>query len=111
VRVRRQEPRRHWHRRKTDRSRWRWMRIWLTVVTCLWILATWSNHSQSEQIQDERAHSIMRSCTEQNDRNKNTKAKIPADAPERDRQVTIALIDALAPVRDCDLLVQQTVNR
>lgn len=64
----------------------------------------------TEQINDERARNVRANCLDQNDRNESTKAAIPESASSEGRKVTESLIDALAPVRDCEALVAEQVG-
>jgi hypothetical protein len=73
----------------------------------------------AEQIQRERARNIRSGCAESNARNRNTKRELDrliSELPARRRERAQAssagtrlLIDALAPVRDCDSLVERQV--
>lgn len=74
------------------------------------------------QIQDERARNIEQNCAEQNRRNRASvdeldrllaqrSADASAEQVRRSRASTKALIDALVPVRDCDLVVAQQVQK
>jgi hypothetical protein len=73
----------------------------------------------AEQIQRERARNIRSGCVESNARNRNTKRELDrliSELPARRRERAQAssagtrlLIDALAPVRDCDSLVERQV--
>jgi hypothetical protein len=60
------------------------------------------------QIQLERARNIRDNCVSQNARHDNTVTVVKANV---DKRIVIALIDALAPVRDCELLVRRQVGR
>jgi hypothetical protein len=72
-----------------------------------------------EAIQEERARATRENCRIQNAQNRNTVARVreryrllsPTERREgrESRDYTIALIDALAPVRDCKKLVKRTV--
>lgn len=79
----------------------------------------------TRDIQQQRREATVAACQETNDRNKHTvdalkagssvdKANAPDDAAraeiERRVQVTIALINALAPVQDCTELADQRVK-
>lgn len=98
--------------------------VWAAMVAMLALpAATWfaggklsATSNQTDAIQEERVANILRSCREQNDRHDATirQLRVLVDAirdraqRERARQGmagTIALIDALAPKRDCDALV------
>lgn len=95
--------------------------IALCVVTTIVDLYFWqdSNHKTSE-IQQERKNSILRSCQDQNIRHDLTIkffddqiAKLPKkerEAAKAQRATTILFISALAPKRDCDKLVAQSVG-
>lgn len=65
---------------------------------------------QIAQQQAERARSLRLSCEQTNKRNRNTKRIVRRFPPSPGRSVTFLLIDALAPVQDCDALVRQRVN-
>jgi hypothetical protein len=79
------------------------------------------NAARVQQINDERAANVRRACEDVNSRHDATILKlraivrdIPA-GPRRDRAEagmasTIALIDALAPKRDCPALVRRQVT-
>lgn len=84
-----------------------------------------SNQDFAKEIQDQRRESILSSCRAQNARNSATKNALTAgsdedirNAPtvaareevERRRDVTLALIDALAPPEDCDEAVKRAVQ-
>lgn len=61
------------------------------------------------RIQQERVRNIRSGCADQNDRNKDTKRAFRRQLPPppgEARRFTFALLDALAPVRDCDAVVQ-----
>lgn len=79
----------------------------------------------TRDIQQQRREATLASCTETNDRNKDTKEALKAGSNQdqansedtiskeeiqRRTAVTLALIDALVPVRDCDKLVSRTVQ-
>jgi hypothetical protein len=75
----------------------------------------------AEQIQRERIRSIRLSCEAQNRRNRNTIETLdelilgmpPGPRKKRAKQNrvgTVLLINALAPVRDCDRLVEDTAG-
>jgi hypothetical protein len=92
--------------------------IWSFAVgaASLWLL--YDNARQGDQIQEQRREAVMRSCTEQNDRNQRTISELDrllAVSPRRPgaqerRDGTVALIQALVPRRDCDKLVRETVR-
>lgn len=84
-----------------------------------------SNRQFAKDIQAERRDSIARSCKQQNARNKATKDALVAGSDEdqanaaneaaraeirRRRDVTLALIDALAPAEDCKAAVEAAVK-
>lgn len=57
-------------------------------------------------LQAERVRNIRTGCVELNDRNVDTKREVSAQIPDRRRaQVTLALVDRLVPIRDCEQLV------
>lgn len=74
-----------------------------------------SAHNLAEQIQEERVRSIRENCEASNARNRETKRRLdrlirelPVERRARAKASaagTRLLIDALAPVRDCDRLV------
>lgn len=79
--------------------------------------------SQGGLIQRERADAIMRDCREGNKRHDNTihaldaimrqnirEGRTTAQQAARSRQLTILLIDALAPRQDCKALVKAAVS-
>lgn len=83
------------------------------------------NEQASIEIQTQRENSIRAQCQEQNARNRNTSNALihaagvdmasrttEAEKAEvkRRRDVTLGLIDALAPVQDCDAKVKQAVQ-
>lgn len=84
------------------------------------------NKALSQEIQAQRKDSIRALCEDQNARNKGTSQAL-IDAAQKDidsrtteaekvenrrrRDVTLALIDALAPVQDCDKVVAEAVPK
>jgi hypothetical protein len=78
-----------------------------------------ANAAFAEAIQEERARATRENCRKQNRRNHKAVARVgertrmlpPVEQREgrEGRAYTIALIDALAPVRDCEQLVERTV--
>lgn len=97
--------------------------VWLFVITVLVLFALQANSDRVDDIQRERADSIRRSCDETNQRNIDTKHRldqlidaIPSENAEeraalvRSQAFTVALIDALVPVRDCDALAEKSVS-
>lgn len=95
--------------------------IGMVALTWATVLLWFSNDARVQQINDERARNVVRSCEETNQRHDATirqlrdlVASIP-DPARRDRAEqgmasTVALIDALAPKRDCGALVAQQVD-
>jgi hypothetical protein len=93
----------------------------LTIASTAALYWLWS---QSHQIQTEREQSIRTACVDQNARHRATVAQLDARlrlavataSPAQARQIrqsrafTVALIDALAPVRDCDAVVRRSVR-
>lgn len=74
------------------------------------------NRALAASIQTQRADGYRRSCEEQNARHDRTVDRLLAlvkanGKPASAAQPTITLIDALAPVKDCDRLVQDRVQR
>jgi hypothetical protein len=85
-------------------------------------------HRQKEitrSIQTQRRESIKKTCSDQNDRNRNTtRALIKVAQPDIDasktqagknelqrrRNVTLKLVNALQPTQDCDALVKKLVK-
>jgi hypothetical protein len=67
-----------------------------------------------QSIQDERIANTRSSCETQNTRNLRTKRELRARVPDGDERrlaITVALIDALAPVRDCDVVVAEQTGK
>lgn len=72
------------------------------------------------QVQSDRESNIRRNCVSSNERHDDTVktldrlvAQVPADRRQRardGRSSTVALIDALAPKRDCDRVVEQQLH-
>jgi coenzyme F420-reducing hydrogenase beta subunit len=93
----------------------------LCAITVAVLAATvLDTHAATQQIQDERAANIRRNCEDVNDRHDETIMRLralvesmPAGArrsrAEQGMAGSVALIDALAPKRDCDRLVRQQV--
>lgn len=93
----------------------------LCIVTTVVDIYFWQDgRSKTADIQSERKDSILRSCIDQNTRHDltirfldeqigklPTKQKIEAQVQ---RKVTILFINALAPHRNCDLLVLRSVG-
>jgi hypothetical protein len=81
---------------------------------------TADNAAFAEAIQKERARATLENCQMQNARNRNTVAQVrkryrslpPAErrAGRDNRDYTIALIQALAPMRNCDRVVERAVR-
>jgi hypothetical protein len=102
--------------------------IWLVIITVVLLGAVQSNQDRIREVQAER----VAECLDQNSRNQNTKAALMAaaeediakaeeDAKRRGqipelfkneiegrRDVTLVLIDMMAPVRNCDALSGDT---
>lgn len=86
--------------------------------------ALWLNAGRTQQIQDERAANILRSCQEQNQRHdaairaldqliakaQTTAGPAQVERMRQSRASTVLLIDALAPMRDCPALVTRQVD-
>jgi hypothetical protein len=83
------------------------------------------NEEFSIEIQTQRQAAVLRSCQETNDRNRDTSARLNAAAAKdiasrdteaeknevrRRRDVTLGLIDALVPLRDCQQIVKEAVQ-
>lgn len=97
------------------------------VLLCALIVAAVANgilfyfvHQQGQQIQRERRVAIVRQCQDQNERHAETISildaqiqRLPPDRrarAEASRSATVLLIDALAPLRDCDKLADKFVK-
>lgn len=127
-------------RRRTDRGPgWlRWVRrvyetygaelqlalgIFLLVVATVVGVIAFQVRGQGNEIQDQRAEATISACEEQNARNRNTIKRLrelSAVAPARGRSAeeikagldgTISLINALAPVRDCEARARRFVQK
>lgn len=72
---------------------------------------TKANASVVAQIQIERERNVRQGCMETNARHDETVAKVKTaiSTPEM-RKVTIGLVDALAPHRDCERYVREQVE-
>lgn len=84
-----------------------------------------ANSDRVEEIQQERAANIVRGCRDQNKRHDDTVMQLDAlltiaklsvagepgraEQIEQSRDFTVALIDALAPVRDCQAVIEQQI--
>ncbi|MDP2710781.1 MAG: hypothetical protein Q8O56_06145 [Solirubrobacteraceae bacterium] len=65
-----------------------------------------------EQLQAERANSLRTGCEQTNQRNVATKRIVDQRFPDSEgREITLLPIDALAPHRDCDALINERVGR
>lgn len=98
--------------------------FWLFAITVIALIAVIRVEDAVDQVQQERANATRRNCVEVNGRHDNTVRVLdrvlnragqdltPAQRRdlEQSRAATILLIDALAPRRDCDDLVQRTVG-
>jgi hypothetical protein len=84
-----------------------------------------AQHDTTQLIQDQRRAAILNSCTEQNERNAKTsqaliegaaldiskrKTEAAKNEVRRRRDVTLGLINALAPKQDCGKLVAAAVK-
>jgi hypothetical protein len=128
----RKEDTTHPMRRASDvwyiHSRENWYRdLWLFVISIVVAIAiikavSTSNKASdlAQAIQRQRVSQARDNCLDENARHKNTVDTLDgliADLPaarrkqaEASRQFTVLLIDALAPVRDCDLVAKAVVN-
>jgi type VI protein secretion system component VasK len=92
--------------------------VFLAASAAVYGLST--NRQVTAQIQKERERSIRTTCEEQNKRNKSTVRALdqlieqaPASRRDRARQSragTVLLINALAPMQDCEELVRDRVK-
>jgi hypothetical protein len=126
-------------RRKTDRGPgWlRWVRhtysqygaelqlavgILLMIVATVVVFVAFQVRGQGNDIQDQRTEVIITACREQNARNRNTIRELralpimPRDGrTDEQRQASIAatirLINALAPVKDCEARARRFVQK
>lgn len=95
--------------------------IGMVALTCATVLLWFSNDARVRQINDERARNVTRSCEETNERHDATIRQLRnlvAGIPDRGRREraeqgmasTVALINSLAPHRDCVALVRQQID-
>jgi hypothetical protein len=106
----------------------RLIRIVLVAISCGVVLNTtgvvvtfFFNADRVDQINEERAANIVRSCEDVNARNlaavreldrllEQRSSNATPEQVERSRETTTALIDALVPRRDCGRLVRLQVG-
>lgn len=63
------------------------------------------------QIQDERRRNTLSNCEAQNTRNAAARLALRASAPTaRESRLALTLVDALAPVRDCQAVLRNQVK-
>lgn len=107
---------------RTLRTVKRWLRILVVSTLALAAFTYYLDQDQTGEIQDQRRDTIITACQEQNARHDATLeqldvliSKIPKSDPRHDRAQqsrasTALLIDALAPVRDCEARARKFVK-
>lgn len=121
------------HTRKIETRFRRWFIIGLTAFSCIALTSSAAlvgygillsqQNTLTRQIQDQRKDSIRRACTDQNTRHDGTGYALrlaqkdaikdhPEQKKEIDKQteVSLGLIDALAPHQDCDAIVKKSTE-
>lgn len=103
----------------SDRQRLTFLALNIVAAIAMGVLFYFV-HEQGQTIQAERRASVLRNCHDQNQRHWNTIATLDeliAQAPPArraqaaaSRRYTVLLIQALAPLQDCDALVKRAVS-
>jgi hypothetical protein len=96
------------------------MTVAILIVGGLATYTGWRGYQLSQAIQGERAHNILASCLQANERHDRAITVFDAQiarlsAEQRanaraSREFTVALIEALSPKRDCRALVSRQVD-
>lgn len=96
--------------------------VGVVVLTVLVVVLFFFNGDRIDQINAERAQNVERNCEDVNARNvaalreldrllAQRSAGASREQVRRSRQNTKALIDAMLPLRDCELLARQQVTK
>jgi hypothetical protein len=85
---------------------------WLFIIAIAFVVAGLmrSNGDRIDDINNERARNVRESCEQVNERHDATKRAVGPIADRERRVATLAIIDALAPKRDCTAYVKSQVR-